>query len=56
VVLTEIFRIPLEAATGMALVIWVVTFVVIVPVGLVLSVHEGLNWRRIREMETGSLP
>jgi uncharacterized membrane protein YbhN (UPF0104 family) len=55
-VLTEIFRIPLEAATGMALVIWVVTFVVIVPVGLVLSVHEGLNWRRIREMETGSLP
>ena len=55
VVLTEIFRIPLEAATGMALVIWVVTFVVIVPVGLVLSVQEGINWRRIKEIEKGSL-
>lgn len=55
VVLTEIFRIPLEVASGMALVIWFVTFVVIVPVGLVLSVHEGLNWRKIKEMEVGSL-
>jgi hypothetical protein len=49
-VLTEIFRIPLEAASGMALVIWTITFVVIVPVGLVFSVREGLNWHKIREM------
>ncbi len=37
VVLTEIFRIPLEVAGGIALVIWVITFVVIVPLGLLLA-------------------
>jgi uncharacterized protein (TIRG00374 family) len=56
IVLTEIFRVPLEAATGMALMIWVITFVVIVPVGLALSIQEGINWRKIKEMEAGSLP
>jgi hypothetical protein len=53
VVLTEIFHIPLEVAGGIALVIWVVTFVVIVPLGLLLAVHEGLNWKNLKEMEKG---
>ena len=51
VVLTEIFRLPLEIATGMALVIWCVTFVVIVPLGLLLLLDEGINWRKFIEME-----
>ena len=50
VVLTEIFRVPLETAAGIALVIWFVTFVVIVPIGLALLVHEGMNWRKLREI------
>lgn len=50
VVLTEIFRIPLETAAGIALVIWFVTFVVVVPVGLALFVHEGMSWRKIKEI------
>ncbi|MFB3777982.1 MAG: lysylphosphatidylglycerol synthase transmembrane domain-containing protein [Bryobacteraceae bacterium] len=55
VVLTEIFKVPLEAASGMALVIWIVTFVVIVPIGLLLAVREGLNWHKIREMKQSPL-
>jgi uncharacterized membrane protein YbhN (UPF0104 family) len=51
VVLTEIFRIPLETATGIALMIWFITFVVVVPVGLALFVHEGMSWRKIREID-----
>jgi glycosyltransferase 2 family protein len=54
-VLTELFRIPLEAASGMALVIWVITFVVIVPVGLLFSIREGLNWHKIEELKQGPL-
>jgi uncharacterized membrane protein YbhN (UPF0104 family) len=56
VVLTEIFKIPLEAATGLALAIWVITFVAVVPLGLVLAVHEGLNWNKIKAMEAEQQP
>jgi ABC-type sulfate transport system permease component len=49
-VLTELFGTGLEVATSFSLFIWVVTFVVIVPVGLLLSVREGLNWRRLRQI------
>jgi uncharacterized membrane protein YbhN (UPF0104 family) len=50
-VLNEFFGVPLEAATAMAIIIWVVTFVVIVPVGLVFAFREGLNWRQFRQLE-----
>ena len=33
-VLTEFFGIGLEAASGIALVLWIITFVAIVPIGL----------------------
>ena len=55
VVLTEIFRMPLEVASGIGLMIWIITFVVIVPIGLLLLVHEGLTWHRLKEMK-GRLP
>jgi uncharacterized protein (TIRG00374 family) len=51
VVLVELFHAPLEIATSMALMIWIVTFVVVVPFGLVLSIHEGLSWARLRKLE-----
>ena len=50
-VLTEFFGITLEAASGIALVLWIITFVVIVPLGLVLAFHEGIQWRNLRHIE-----
>ena len=46
-VLTEFFGISLEAASGIALVLWIITFVVIVPLGLVLAFREGIHWRNL---------
>lgn len=56
VVLTELYRLPLEVAGGLALMIWLIAFAVIVPPGLVLLVHEGLNWRRLMRVEKEVLP
>jgi glycosyltransferase 2 family protein len=56
VVLTELFGIRLELATSFAFLTWILTFVAIVPVGLVLALKEGLDWRSLsrigREMST----
>ncbi|MCW5977535.1 MAG: flippase-like domain-containing protein [Bryobacteraceae bacterium] len=51
VVLTELFGISLEASSGMAVLLWLTTFVVIAPVGLLLACHEGFTIRRLRKME-----
>jgi len=50
-VLTEFYGISLEAASGIALVLWIITFVVIVPLGLVMAFHEGIKWRSLRHIE-----
>jgi hypothetical protein len=50
VVLTELFKLNLEVATGLAVVLWVVTFVVVVPFGLALAFHDGIHWRRLRNL------
>ncbi|MGO9230994.1 MAG: lysylphosphatidylglycerol synthase transmembrane domain-containing protein [Bryobacteraceae bacterium] len=50
VVLTELFRVRLEPATSFAMLLWVLSFVVIVPVGLTTAVREGLDWRSLRRM------
>jgi hypothetical protein len=44
VVLTELFRLPLEVASGFAIALWLVSFVTIVPFGVILAFREGLNW------------
>ena len=49
-VLTELFGLRLELATAFAFLAWIFTFVAIVPVGLLVAVHEGLNWRGIRRL------
>lgn len=51
VVLTEVFHQPLEIASGMALVNYFMTFLIIVPFGLILLLHEGLNLKKLKEME-----
>jgi hypothetical protein len=51
-VLTEFFGLTLESATGIAVVLWLVSFVAIVPVGLILAFHEGVQWRNLRHLDT----
>ena len=46
-VLTELFGVP-GSGDSFAVFIWVITFVVIVPVGLLAALKEGLNWRGLR--------
>ncbi len=50
-VLTELFGIAIEPASSIAVMIWIIIFVVIVPVGLLLAAHEGLSIRKLRQME-----
>jgi len=49
-VLTELFGTKLELATSFAIFIWIISFVVVVPVGLIWAVTEGLNWRKLRDL------
>lgn len=49
-VLGEIFHVQVEIATSFAFVVWFITFVAIVPVGLVVAFTEGLNWGSLRKM------
>jgi glycosyltransferase 2 family protein len=49
-VLTELFRVRLELATAFAILIWIITFVAIVPFGLLLALKEGLDWHSIRRI------
>jgi uncharacterized protein (TIRG00374 family) len=44
-VLTELFGMRLELATAFAFLCWFLTFVAIVPFGLILALKEGLDWR-----------
>jgi uncharacterized protein (TIRG00374 family) len=50
-VLTKIFGLTVELATSMAVVIWLVSFVSIVPIGIALALHQGLSWRKLGELE-----
>ncbi len=51
VVLTRLFGIPVEVATSLAITLWLITFVGVVPIGLLLAFLEGLNWRKLKELE-----
>lgn len=47
--LTEIYKIPAESASGAAVLLWLVNFVIILPLGMVLALREGLHWKEIRD-------
>ena len=49
-VLTELFGTRLENATAFAFVIWIMTFVAVVPAGLLLALSEGLRWNSLRQI------
>jgi glycosyltransferase 2 family protein len=48
--LTEIFGMRLEPASGLAILIWAVSFLSVVPIGLGLALHEGVNWGKFRHL------
>jgi uncharacterized protein (TIRG00374 family) len=50
VVLHELFNVPIEAATSIALVVWAVTFLCVVPVGIPLALHEGVSWTKMKAL------
>lgn len=50
-VLTKIFGLSVELATSMAVLIWFVSFVTVVPFGVGLALHDGLSWRKLRDLE-----
>jgi uncharacterized protein (TIRG00374 family) len=51
VTLTELFGVPLEMASGVAIMVWLITFIIIVPLGLVLALREGLNLQKLKDLE-----
>lgn len=53
---TELFRVPIEVATSLAMVNWLVAFAGAVPIGLVLSLREGLRWNQLSAIESEALP
>jgi uncharacterized protein (TIRG00374 family) len=50
VVLTQIYGLSLEAASGLAIFIWIITFVVVVPFGCLCAFHEGINWSKLKHL------
>jgi len=49
-VLTELFGVRLELASAFAVCLWILTFVAIVPVGLLIALKEGLDWHSLRRI------
>ncbi len=55
-VLTELFGLKLEAASGFAVALWMVTFVLVVPFGVLLAFREGLNWGNLKHVSEEAAP
>jgi glycosyltransferase 2 family protein len=51
IMLTEYFHQPLEVATSFALLLWAMTFLIIVPFGGLFAFREGLSWRSLRHID-----
>ena len=52
IALTELFRVRPEVATSAALILWLLTFVAVVPPAVIFSIREGLSWRKLRLLTT----
>ena len=55
-VLTKVFGLTVELATSVAVLLWLINFVAIVPFGLAAGLHQGLSWRKLRELEREAEP
>jgi hypothetical protein len=54
IILTELFRLPVEAATGFTLLLWVGTTLVPLPFGVPLALVQGLNLKQLRNLREES--
>ncbi len=50
--LTELFRVRPEMAASAAFILWLLTFVAVVPPAVIFSIREGLSWRKLRLLTT----
>jgi glycosyltransferase 2 family protein len=48
VALTGMYGLGIEAASGIAILLWMVSSIAIVPFGLACAFHEGLNWSKLK--------
>jgi glycosyltransferase 2 family protein len=48
VALTRVYGLPLEAATGISILLWMVNSLAVVPLGIACAFHEGLNWSKLK--------
>ena len=55
-VLTKIFGFTVELATSVAVLLWLISFVAVVPFGVALALHEGLTWSKLTELEREATP
>jgi glycosyltransferase 2 family protein len=53
-VLTQLFSLPLELATSLALLLWAISFLLVVPLGIVLALQEGLSFKKLSNLEQES--
>jgi len=51
-ILTEFFGLTLEVSSAIAILIWLTTYVVIIPIGVFLALREGLNWKNLKQLES----
>jgi len=49
--LSQILGVPVEPAAAVSLVFWFVSFVVVLPVGVGLALHEGLSWGKLSHLK-----
>ncbi len=54
-VLTELFELPVEAATGLSLLIWAGSSLIALPIGLPFAFHAGLNLKEINKIGEANL-
>lgn len=50
--LTEFFAVSVEVASGIAILIWALTFLAVVPPALALVAWNGLTWGGLRQLES----
>lgn len=53
-VLTQLFGLGLEEASSLAIILWVISFTLIVPIGIIFALREGLSFKILRQVEQES--
>lgn len=47
--LAHVFEVPQELAVSCGILLWLVTFVAVTPVGMLLARREHLSWKKLSE-------